>query len=73
MPSRKCPVCHTGLIVRKDIKTCSVTCSREWNTWSLDMKAKAMSGGYDLDDSPEAVALDQVELEKWIGKNKQST
>lgn len=71
MPARKCPVCKVRLVIHPSARTCSHHCAREWKTWSYEMQGRALSGEDDIELSPEAVALDQAELDKWIGTNKQ--
>ena len=46
MPTRPCPVCRVGKVLRRDIRTCSVSCSREWNTWSREQQGSAIEDSY---------------------------
>ena len=39
MAQRLCPVCHINRIIRYDMRTCSVQCSKEWKTWSPEHQA----------------------------------
>lgn len=73
---RKCPVCRTMPVSRADVKTCSVECSREWNLWSRDMKAKALSGdeeAFEALDDRNRREVSEEELNKWLGLNKQGS
>jgi hypothetical protein len=38
--ARLCPVCHINKIVRYDMRTCSVMCSKTWKTWSPEHQAE---------------------------------
>ena len=71
MPTRKCPVCKVMPVLRKDIKTCSVNCAREWNSWSYEQKVRALSGNDDLTE--QEVESDQAELDKWIRSSRESS
>ena len=42
MEKRKCPVCRIFLILRQDMRTCSVECSRTWNKMSIGEKGAAI-------------------------------
>jgi len=55
MPIRSCPVCRSGKIVRKDIKTCGAPdCVELWRHMTSSQRARAM------DEASETVILESL-------------
>jgi hypothetical protein len=53
MPTRNCPICHIGKIVRRDIKTCGASeCVEVWRTLSPSQRAKALETAADYNVIP---------------------
>lgn len=56
--ARLCPVCHINKIIRYDMRTCSVQCSKEWKTWSPEHQADMVrQAGKPIDLLAEAKKL----------------
>ena len=61
---RKCPVCHTGIVIRPDVRTCGHECAAAWIKMSASEKRQRLNENFEAD------VLTAEELKKWVEGEK---